>query len=92
MKFNIAVGETEKHSVEFDFNQLRGTLVIRVDDKPIYQSTRLFNEPVQAVFNFVVEGREKSEVRIEQRRKPLFGHHNTVFVNNRLAKVIDRYF
>ncbi len=92
MKFNLTVGETEKHLVEFDFNQLCGTLVIRVDDKPVYQSKRLINEPVHEVFNFVVDGQERSAVRIEQSRKPLLGHRNTVFVNNRLTKVVDRYF
>jgi hypothetical protein len=92
MKFVIAVGDADKHAVEFNFNQLRGTLVIRVDDRPIYQSTRIFNEPLHEVYRFVIEGREKTDVRIEQRRKPLLGHHNTVFVNNRMIGVFDRYF
>ena len=82
----------DKHLVEFNFNQLRGALVIRVDDQPIFRSTRIFNEPVHEVFHFVIDGQEKSDVRIEQRRKPLLGHHDTVFVNNRLTKVFDGYF
>jgi hypothetical protein len=92
MKFNIAVGEIDKHLVEFSFNQLCGRLAIHVDDRPIYQSTRLFNEPVSEAYRFAIDGLEKLEVRIEQRRKPLFGHHNSVFVNDRLTKVFDRYF
>jgi hypothetical protein len=92
MKFVIEVGETDRHVVEFNFNQLRGALVICVDDRPIYQSTRIFNEPLHEVYHFVIDGREKSDVRIEQRRKPLFGHHDTVFVNNRMIGVFDRYF
>lgn len=92
MKFTLEVGSTEKHLIEFNFNQLYGTLVINVDDRSIFQSTRLFNEPVQEVYHFVIDGREKSDVRIEKRRKPLFGHRNAVYVNNRLTQVIDRYF
>jgi hypothetical protein len=92
MKFTLEVGHTDKHLVEFNFNQLYGTLVIRVDDRPIFQSTRLFNEPVHEVYHFVIDGAEKSAVRIEKRRKPLFGHRNTVYVNDRITQVVDRYF
>jgi hypothetical protein len=92
MRFSLEIGHTERHLVEFSFNQLRGILVIRVDDRPVFQSTRIFNEPVFEVYNFVIDGREKSAVRIEKRRKPLFGHRNTVYVNDRITRVIDRYF
>ena len=92
MKFSLEVGHTERHLVEFNFNQLRGTLLIRVDEQPIFQSKRVFNEPVHEVYQFVIDGAEKSSVRIEKRRKPLFGHRNTVYVNDRITRVIDRYF
>ena len=92
MRFTLEIGNTDKHLVEFNFNQLYGTLVIRVDERPIYQSRRIFNEPVHEVYHFVIDGREKSDVRIEKRRKPLFGHRNTVYVNDRITRVIDRYF
>jgi len=92
MKFTIAVGDTDKHVVNFNFNQLRGTLLIQVDDRTIFQSTRVFNEPLREVYRFKIEGPEKPEVRIEKRRKQLFGHHNTVFVNERLVGVFDRFF
>jgi len=92
MKFSLEIGSTDKHLVEFNFNQLYGTLVIRVDDRPIFQSKRIFNEPVHEVYHFVIDGAEKTDVRIEKRRKPLLGHHNSVFVNDRLTRVIDRYF
>ncbi|MGO8837250.1 MAG: hypothetical protein ACLQAH_08405 [Limisphaerales bacterium] len=92
MKFALEVGTSERHLIEFNFNQLRGTLVIRVDERPIFQSTRIFNEPVHEVYHFVIDGREKSDVRIEKHRKPLFGHRNTVYVNDRITRVIERYF
>ena len=92
MRFTLEIGNTDRHLVEFNFNQLYGTLVIRVDDRPVFQSKRIFNEPVREVYHFVIDGAEKSDVRIEKRRKPLFGHHDTVFVNDRLTKVFDSYF
>lgn len=92
MRFMLEIGNIDKHFIDFNFNQLRGTLVIRVDDRPVFRSTRVFNEPVYEVYKFVIDGAEKSEVRIEQRRKLLFGHHDTVYVNDRLTKVFDSYF
>jgi len=92
MKFALEVGTTDRHLVEYKFNQLCGTLLIRVDEQPIFQSQRIFNEPVREVHQFVIDGAEKSEVRIEKLRKPLFGHRNTVYVNDRITRVIDRYF
>jgi hypothetical protein len=92
MRFSLQVGNTDKHLVEFNFNQLYGTLVIRVDNQAIFQSKRIFNEPVREVYHFVIDGAEKSDVRIEKRRKPLLGHHNSVYVNDRLTRVVDGYF
>ena len=92
MRFSVQVGNTDKHLVEFNFNQLYGTLVIRVDNQAVFQSKRIFNEPVREVYHFVIDGAEKSDVRIEKRRKPLFGHHNSVYVNDRLTRVVDGYF
>jgi len=92
MTFTMEVGNTDKHLVEFKFNQLRGTLLIRVDEQAIFQSKRIFNEPIREVYEFVIDGAEKSEVRIEKHRKQLFGHRNTVYVNDRITQVIDRYF
>ena len=92
MKFSLEVGRADRHLVEFNFNQLLGTLVIRVDDRPVFQSRRIFNEPVHEVYRFVIDGAEKSDVRIEKRRKQLFGHRNTVYVNDRITRVIDRLF
>lgn len=92
MRFSLQVGNVDKHLVEFNFNQLYGTLVIRVDNRPVYQSKRIFNEPIREVYHFVIDGKEKSDVRIEKRRKPLFGHHGTVFINDRLARAVDAYF
>ena len=89
MRFTIEIGESEKHRLEYDFNQLLGSMVIKVNDKPIKKSVRLVNEPVLEVHVVVVGKNEKSTVRIEKERKPLMGHRNRLFVNNRLVKVFE---
>ena len=91
MKFKIEVGEVEKHLVEFDHNQLIGSLLIKVDEKTVYQNRRLLNEPKEEVYKFVVGQLEKTEVRIEKIRKQLFGHRSSVYVGNRLARVYDGF-
>lgn len=89
MKFAIEIGETEKHRLEYHFNQLLGSLVIKVNEKPIKKSLRLVNEPVLEIHAFVVGNQEKSDVRIEKERKPLLGCKNRLYVNNRLVKVFS---
>ncbi len=89
VRFTIEIGETEKHRLEYDFNQLLGKLVIKVNEQPIKQSLRLVNEPVLEVHVFNVGNTEYSQVRIEKERKPLLGHRNRLYVNNRLMKVFE---
>jgi hypothetical protein len=52
---------------------------------------RLFNEPVLEVFDLAVGRGESRSVRIEKERKPLFGHLNRLYVDNRLVRVIDGF-
>ena len=89
VKFAIEIGNTEKHRLEYHFNQLLGSLVIKVNEKPIRKSLRMVNEPVLEVHAFVVGDQEKSEVRIEKERKPLLGCKNRLYVNNRLVRVFS---
>ena len=89
MKIIIEVGEKEKHRIEYNFNQLIGRLVVKVNEQPVKRSYRLLNEPKFEVHVFVVGQFEKQEVRIEKQRKQLMGHRNRVFVNNRLFKVVE---
>ncbi|HXR48204.1 MAG TPA: hypothetical protein VN784_12270 [Candidatus Limnocylindrales bacterium] len=91
MKFSFEVGDVEKHHVEFNFNQLCGTLLIRVDNKPVRRAVRLLNEPIHEVFDFMVGDAEQWPVRIEKRRKPLFGSRNVLYVNHRLARVFEGF-
>ena len=89
MKFAIEIGDTEKHRLEYQFNQLLGSLVIKVNEKLVKRSVRLLNEPLLEVHAFVVGDYEKSDVRIEKERKPLLGCRNRLYVNNRLVRVFD---
>ena len=73
MKFALEIGDAEKHRLEYNFNQLLGSLVIKVNDKAIKKSIHLINEPVLEIHAFVVGDHEKSDVRIEKERKPLLG-------------------
>ena len=89
MKFSIEIGETQKHRLDYAFNQLLGKLVIRINERLVKQSVRLFNEPRLEVHTFALGDPERSEVRIEKERKPLLGHRNRLYVNNRLLKVFE---
>ena len=87
MKFALEIGETERHLIEFTFNQLLGNTVIRVDSLEIKNQRRWFSEPVRESHQVHVGINEKWEVRIEKQRKPLLGGRFAVFVNDRLVDV-----
>lgn len=86
MRFKFELGETEKHTVEYEFNQLLGRLTIKVDQKLVQQSVRWFSEPLREDFTITVGEHEKHTVRIEKQRRKLYGQVNRVFVNNRLTQ------
>jgi hypothetical protein len=86
MKFTIEVGEHEKNTLEYSFNQLLGTLTIRVNAKEIKRATRLFNEPVKEVHVITVG---ETDVRIEKERGQLYRQKNRLYINNRLVKVFE---
>jgi len=89
MKFNLEIGEAEKHVLEFNFDQLLGQLVIKVNKQEIKRSVRLFNEPVRETHTLRVGDGEGVIVRIEKERKLLFGQKYRVFLNDRLYKYYE---
>jgi hypothetical protein len=89
VKFVIEIGDAEKHRLEYNFNQLLGSLLIKVNEKPIKKARRLINEPILEVHAFAVGEQEKSDIRIEKERKPLIGSKHRLYVNNRLVKVFS---
>ncbi|MEP6662423.1 MAG: hypothetical protein ABJC04_02055 [Verrucomicrobiota bacterium] len=91
MKFSLEVGDLEKHTIEYEFNQLLGTLTIKVDQQPVKKHRRLFDEPVKELHVFVVGEQERFSIKIEKERKLLFGQKNRVFVNDRLVKYCEGF-
>ena len=89
MKFNLEIGEAEKHVVEFNFDQLLGQLVIKVNKQEVKRNVRLFNEPLKETHTVQVGDGERVIVRIEKERKLLFGQKCRVFLNNRLYKYYE---
>jgi hypothetical protein len=89
MKFCIAVGQADRHVIEFSFNQLLGQLKISVNNHEVKRNRRLFNEPLLESHTLEVGADERIVVRIEKERKKLFGHKCRVFLNNRLYKCYD---
>jgi hypothetical protein len=90
VKFTIEIGENERNRLEYNFNQLLGSLVIKVNEKPVRESRRLFNEPILEVDLLVVGRRETALVRIEKERTSLLGHRNRLYINDRLFKVFEQ--
>jgi hypothetical protein len=88
MTFAMVIGETEKNLLEFNFNQLLGSTVIKVNDKLVKKNTRLFSEPLKERHEFEVGQNERHTVFIEKQRKLLFGQKYLVYVNQRLVKLI----
>jgi hypothetical protein len=89
MRFAIDIGETETNHLEFHFNQLLGSTVIKVNDQPVKKSVRLFSEPTQERYEFKVGRHERHTVFIEKTRKLLFGQKCLVYVNQRLVKAVQ---
>jgi hypothetical protein len=88
MTFALDIGETEKNHIEFTFNQLMGSTVIKVNDKLVKKNTRWFSEPLKEQHEFEVGQNERHTVFIEKQRKMLFGQKYLVYVNQRLVKLI----
>ena len=85
MKFLLRFGETETNLLEFTFNQLMGTSVIKVNQQVVKKQTRWFSEPVEQTHEIEAGVNERWSVKIEKERKLLFGQRCRVFLNQQLA-------
>lgn len=85
MKFIVEVGVEEKHTVEFNFNQLLGRSTVKVDGHEVFSKKRWFSEPVFDHYEVEIGGRESVRLRIEKRRRQLLGAKYTVYVDDRLT-------
>lgn len=73
LEFEFEVGESERHRVAFQFDQLWGPLKISVDDKPVIKKFEMFTLRPTRHYEFSVGSSEPHEVRIEKSRKALVG-------------------
>jgi hypothetical protein len=91
MQLCVKLGEAQKTTLCYQFNQLLGMTVITYEDRVIMKSWRLFNEPMREVHVVEVKVPDRTEVRIEKERGALIEEKARVFVNNHLAKVVRGY-
>jgi hypothetical protein len=73
LDFEFEVGESERHNVAFQFDQLWGPLKISVDGKPVIRKLGMFSLRRTRGYEFSVGSSEPHQVRIEQTRKALVG-------------------
>jgi hypothetical protein len=69
LRFSFPVGETERHVVDFLFDQTWGFLTIRVDGKPIIRDWRLISIRLTKEYRFTVGEKERHDVVIVKERK-----------------------
>jgi hypothetical protein len=87
MKFTLEVGAQERHQIEFEFNQLLGRSVIRVDDREVFRKNRWFSEPIVESYDVEISGHEQIRMRIVKERKLLVSSRYKVYVDNRLTQL-----
>jgi hypothetical protein len=73
LDFEFEVGESERHNVVFQFDQMWGPLKISVDGKPVIRKLGMFTLRRTSRYEFSVGSSEPHKVRIERTRKALVG-------------------
>jgi hypothetical protein len=72
LDFTFEVGEREKHSVRFYYNQFWGNARISVDGVIVKRFLALFSISTSRWYRFAVGGEERHNVEIQKERKWLF--------------------
>jgi hypothetical protein len=90
MHFTFEVGEREKHTVSFHFNQMWGNLKITVDEKPVIRDFRILSLKTVTKYEFPVGDTEPHKVVIEKERKLLLAGYRKqmyrVLIDDRLVQ------
>jgi Fas apoptotic inhibitory molecule (FAIM1) len=73
LDFEFEVGETERHNVAFEWDQLWGPMTISVDGKRVVRKLGMFTLRRTSGYEFSVGSTETHKVRIEKTRKALVG-------------------
>jgi len=87
MKFSIEVGASEKHVIEFTFNQLLGQSIVCVDGQEVFRKQRWLSEPLVDSYDFEIGQFEPVRVRIEKERKLIFASKYRIYLDNRLTQL-----
>jgi hypothetical protein len=72
-EFEFEVGDTERHSVRYHFNQTLGGLRIWVDDRLVLRKFKFFSLSTTSRYEFAVGTEERHNVAIEQSRQWVVG-------------------
>ena len=87
MKYTLEVaGNIERYLLDYQFNELLGSMVIKIDNQEVKRAVYLFGGPKKESLALTLGKNETVNVRIERERKFPFGHSSCVFVNERLVK------
>jgi hypothetical protein len=89
MRFTVQFGKSETNLLEFSFNQLMGTSVIKLNDQVVKRQTRWFSEPIHQTHFIEAGTTERWRIKIEKERKLLFGQRCRVFLNQQLAGLYE---
>lgn len=93
MQFSFIVGVTEKHQVDFSFDQFIGNLEIRVDGQPVIKDFRMFSLSLTKRYDFTVGAHEKHHVAIEKKRKLILAgvrpQQYRVFIDGQLVQTYE---
>ena len=73
LDFEFEVGESERHNVAFQIDQMWGPLKISVDGKPVIRKLGMFSLRRTSRYEFSVGSSEPHKVRIERTRRALVG-------------------
>ena len=88
MKFILELGTNEKHVVEFNFTQLLGRALVKVDGREVLRKKRWLSEPLVERYDLEVGELEPVRVRIEKERKLIFASKYRIYVDNRLTQLL----
>jgi hypothetical protein len=93
MQFSFVVGASEKHQVDFSFDQMIGNLEIRVDGQPVVKDFRMFSLSLTKRYELTVGNQERHQVVIEKKRKLFLAglrpQQYRVFIDGSLAQTYE---
>jgi hypothetical protein len=69
MDFEVAVGQSERHTVRYVFDKTWGRVTISVDGQPVQRRLHLFSLTPVRKYRLTVGDRERHGVLIEKHRK-----------------------